>query len=52
MFPIFNHHLFYCQENCASLVLSGKKPVNLVDIPGSERIRDNILDNYAGHNFT
>jgi len=36
------------KENCGVLVLGGKKPVNLVDVPGHERIRDNILNNYAG----
>ena len=30
------------------LVLDGKKPVNIVDIPGHERIRDQILNKYSG----
>lgn len=36
------------KENTGVLALEGKKPVNIVDVPGHERIRDNILSNYAG----
>jgi len=36
------------KENSGQLELPGKKPVNVVDIPGSERIRENILSKYAG----
>eukprot|EP00088_Acartia_fossae_P013644 TRINITY_DN17207_c0_g1_i14.p1 TRINITY_DN17207_c0_g1~~TRINITY_DN17207_c0_g1_i14.p1 ORF type:complete len:258 (-),score=63.94 TRINITY_DN17207_c0_g1_i14:327-1100(-) len=36
------------QENTGILSLAGMKPVNLVDIPGHERLRDNILAKYVG----
>jgi len=36
------------KENTGSLALPGKKPVNIVDIPGHERLREAVLDQYAG----
>jgi len=36
------------KENTGVLSLPGKKPVNIVDVPGHERIRENILDQFAG----
>jgi hypothetical protein len=36
------------QENTGELVIPGKKSLQLVDIPGHARIRDSILERYAG----
>lgn len=36
------------KENSGVLSLEGKKPVNIVDVPGHERIRDQILAKYSG----
>ena len=30
----------------------GYKPITLVDIPGQERLRDNIFNKYVGKTFT
>lgn len=36
------------KENTGVLNVAGKKAVNLVDVPGHERLRDNILQKYVG----
>jgi hypothetical protein len=36
------------QENTGELAIPGKKSLQLVDVPGHGRIRDTILDKYAG----
>jgi len=36
------------KENMSVLALAGCRPVNLVDIPGHERLRDTILTKYVG----
>jgi hypothetical protein len=36
------------QENTGELAVPGKKSLQLVDVPGHGRIRDTILDKYAG----
>jgi len=38
------------QENTGELAVPGKKSLQLVDVPGHGRIRDTILDKYAGKN--
>jgi len=35
------------KENSGVLTVAGKRPVNLVDVPGHERIRDSVLDQCA-----
>ncbi len=36
------------QENTGELVIPGKKSLQLVDVPGHARIREAIIDRYAG----